>query len=507
MSDDLFRHVQQLLGSEFEIDLELGRGGMGVVYSAVHRALGRRVAIKVLPPHLALKAGARERFVREARLAAALSHPGIVPVYTAAATGDIAYFAMALVEGESLADRIARDGRFSIDDARFVLAEVAAALGYAHDAGVVHRDIKPANILIDRATGRPVITDFGIARTLDDEHRITLDGDAIGTPSYMSPEQAMGDPDVDPRADLYSLGVVGYELVTGSLPFSAANAPALLTKHVVERPVPVLDRRPDVPPHIAGAIERALEKRPDARWHSMAEFRVALGAAPLPPRLSSRTLAPLAGGDRRTLTSALRQGVWAFRRKLFTSVVLAALLALLNVASAGLDRGIYYYYFFYDPDYSVLKTIGALLLMNLIFRGSRLYADNVSIREMFLGVPADEFGGATTAVHRHGARYERARRMALRDHGDISRLLGTMSPSEREMVGDVALVADALNQRIDKLAVELRDLDLELDVEKDLTGSMCHELVLFLVERVHVLHHELVLLLRRVRAHLHTRPH
>src|SRR5450830_736390 len=226
MTDDTLRdHVRDLLAPDYDIGHELGRGGMAVVYSAVHRRDGRRVAIKVLPPKMAFNAGARERFVREVRLAAALNHPGIVPVYAAAVRGDIAYFVMALVEGESLGKRLARDEQFSIADAQFILAEVADALSYAHAAGVVHRDIKPDNILLDSATGRPMVTDFGITRAMDGsgDSRLTATGMAIGTPAYMSPEQAAGERDIDGRSDLYSLGILVYQMLTGEPPFIASS--------------------------------------------------------------------------------------------------------------------------------------------------------------------------------------------------------------------------------------------------------------------------------------------
>ena len=192
---------------------------------------------------------------------------------------------MAYIDGESLGVRLAREGAWPVDRTVRVLRDVADALAYAHARGVVHRDIKPDNILIDRASGRPMVTDFGIARAAAGETRLTVTGVAVGTPAYMSPEQALGEREIDGRSDLYSLGVVGYHMLAGDTPFKAANTPAMLVKHVSERPRPIRERRPEVPAYLAVAIDRALAKRPEDRWADAAEFRDALdGAQTSPPR-------------------------------------------------------------------------------------------------------------------------------------------------------------------------------------------------------------------------------
>ena len=380
----LTTYVQQLLSPEYEIHQELGRGGMAVVYEATHRQQNRRVAIKVLPPQRALHQALRERFVREARAAAALDHPGIVPVYSAAVTGDIAWYVMALVQGESLARRLTRLGQLPTDEARWILAEIADALDYAHRSGLVHRDVKPDNILLDETTGQPMLTDFGIARAMDDDHRITQDGDAIGTPTYMSPEQALGLLHIDARADIYSLGVVGYQMLTGAVPFTAPNTPALFTMHVSQRAVPVLDRRPDTPLEIAEAIGRAMEKKPNDRWPSMSAFRTALGAVPIPQRLAARITAagpsPVSGPTR-----SIRERLSRFRLTLVESAVLGILLAIMNVASAPLDR-FDFWYFVYSPDFTLLTIVGTLLVLNVIVQGMKLYADDVNVKELLFGL-------------------------------------------------------------------------------------------------------------------------
>ncbi|GLC24115.1 serine/threonine-protein kinase [Roseisolibacter agri] len=276
MTDLLLDRVVAAIGDRFEIGDELGRGGMAVVYRAREVRLRRAVALKVLPPELAFRTGVRERFLREAQTAAQLTHPHIVPIYAADESGGVAWLAMALVDGETLGQRMQREGRVAPDVARRILAEVADALAYAHAHGVVHRDVKPDNILLDRDSGRATVTDFGIARAAEEELRLTVTGVAIGSPAYMSPEQAMGEAEVDGRSDQYSLAVVGYQLLTGELPFQASSATAMLMKHVAEAPRPIASLRPDVPPAMAAAIERALAKKPADRWPDASAFRRAL---------------------------------------------------------------------------------------------------------------------------------------------------------------------------------------------------------------------------------------
>src|SRR5665647_3562241 len=238
--------------------------------------LNRRVAIKVLPPELAFNADVRERFLREAQTAAQLSHPSIVPIYTVDEREGIVYFVMALVDGESLAERLVREPRLPISEARRLLAGVADALAYAHSQGVVHLDVKPDNIMLDQATGRPMVTDFGIARAAQGDTRLTITGIAIGTPAYMSPEQALGERELDGRSDIYSLGVIGYQLLAGEAPFKASNTPAMLMKHVSETPRPLAMLRPDTPAGLAHAIARALAKKQEERWPDAAAFREAI---------------------------------------------------------------------------------------------------------------------------------------------------------------------------------------------------------------------------------------
>ena len=276
MTDSLSERVVAALGHQYEVQNEVGRGGMSVVYRARDIRLNRTVAIKVLPPELAYDPAIRTRFTREAQTSAQLSHAHIVPIYDVGEREGIAYFVMALVSGGNLAALLAREPRQPIDEVRRLLSEVADALAYAHTRGVIHRDIKPDNILLDADSGRAIVTDFGIARAIEAGTRLTITGNALGTPQYMSPEQAVGEREVDGRSDIYSLGVVAYQMITGRLPFTGGNTMALLLKHVNERPLPIVDLRPDAPKPLRDAIERALMKAPEDRWPTAASMRQAI---------------------------------------------------------------------------------------------------------------------------------------------------------------------------------------------------------------------------------------
>jgi hypothetical protein len=268
--------VTAAFGDHYLVGREIGRGGMAVVYQAEDVRLQRHVALKVLPPDLAFRSEVRERFVREAQTAARLNHPNIVSIYAVHEEAGMVCFAMALVTGESIAARLAREPRPDMEFIANVLEQTADALAYAHASGVVHRDIKPDNILLDRDSGRAMVTDFGIARAVESGARLTQTGIAVGTPSFMSPEQATGEKEVDGRSDVYSVGVVGYLMLAGRLPFEATTTPAMLLKHVSETPPPLLSLRADAPRALVGIVERCLAKRPEDRWDNAMALRDAL---------------------------------------------------------------------------------------------------------------------------------------------------------------------------------------------------------------------------------------
>ena len=297
--DELRTHVQRALAAHYELDCEIGRGGMGIVYRAKDRRLKRQVAIKLLPPELAFRSEIKSRFLREAETAAQLSHPNIVPIYTVDEQEQLVFFVMAYIDGDNLAKRLHERGVLTVEESRRVLREVADALAYAHDRNVVHRDIKPDNILLDKVTGRPMVTDFGIARAMDSEgdSRLTATGMAIGTPAYMSPEQAAGEREIDGRSDLYSLGILGYQMLTGEPPFVASSTPAMLVKHISERPIPVEQRRSDVPPDLARSVMMLLEKDPSNRFPSASALVAALDSRQSPPARTSGASAPQSAGQ------------------------------------------------------------------------------------------------------------------------------------------------------------------------------------------------------------------
>ncbi|HZK78489.1 MAG TPA: protein kinase, partial [Gemmatimonadaceae bacterium] len=276
--------MASVLAPNYEVDSEIGRGGMGIVYCAMDKRLKRNVAIKLLPPELAFRADIRSRFLREAETAAQLSHPNIVPIYNVEERENLVYFIMAFIAGDNLATRLLEQGAMDPAEVRRILREVADALAYAHKRNVVHRDIKPDNILLDADSGRAMVTDFGIARALTDkgDSRLTATGMAIGTPAYMSPEQSAGESDIDGRSDLYSLGVVGYQMACGDLPFNAPNTPSMLVKHLSERPVPVDERRLDLPADLARVIMILLEKDPANRFPDAESVVTALSSGVMP---------------------------------------------------------------------------------------------------------------------------------------------------------------------------------------------------------------------------------
>src|SRR3954463_9412106 len=260
-----FLDLQAALAGEYSLERELGRGGMGIVYLARDVQLDRDVAIKVLPTDLADHPAARERFIREARTAAGLSHPHIVPIHRVGEAGGFVFFVMSYVEGETLGERLRTRGPLPPADAARVLREVAWALAYAHGRGIVHRDVKPDNILLEAGTGRALVTDFGIAHGGASPGPETEPGKIMGTAHFMSPEQAMNEP-LDGRSDLYALGVVGYLAVSGRLPFEASNLPALLVKQATEAAPSVLRAAPGLPPSLGGAIDRCLAREPADRF-------------------------------------------------------------------------------------------------------------------------------------------------------------------------------------------------------------------------------------------------
>jgi serine/threonine protein kinase len=275
--DDLLENLRKSFADSYRVDTELKGGGMSRLFMATDLALNRKVVIKILPPELTSNMMAA-RFKREAEVTAHLQHPHFLPIITARLKDGLLYYIMPLIPGESLRERLKREGKLPIDEAVTILCEVAGALAYAHKQGVVHRDIKPENILLE--DGQAVLADFGIAAALAGPHhvtgeRLTRTGMSMGTVGYMAPEQSLGGSDVDSRADIYSLGIVAFEMLAGSAPFAGGSTQAILAAHLTQPP-PRLDRlREDVPIPVCQAIEKALEKDPAKRFQTAGEFSTA----------------------------------------------------------------------------------------------------------------------------------------------------------------------------------------------------------------------------------------
>ena len=509
---DLRAHVERVLASTYELDREIGRGGMGIVYKAKDRRLKRLVAIKVLPPELAFRAEIRTRFLREAETAAQLSHPNIVPIYSVDERDGIVYFVMALVEGENLAVRLHAHGALSPGEARRILLEVAHALAYAHERGVVHRDIKPDNILLQSGDGRVLVTDFGIARAVTEgaDSRLTATGMAIGTPAHMSPEQSTGDRQIDGRSDLYSLGVVGYQMLTGDPPFEAPSTPALLVKHLSERPEPIISRRRGVPPDLERAVMLLLEKDPDLRFPSAAALAAALESgnvpelpeAPAPPARALRSARPMAPApaEEEWTVSREEQIRWQdprvvrFRKKLGPYVIVNSVIIISSILF-GFN----------------LVFFTAIWSVYMAFQYAKLWSDDFDwhdvLREprdrMFFDVVAEWFDNVRALWDKNKAAEVRARnqsklrpgsntygalaaasprtgrlsapdaarrsgiqspsvRQAANHRDDILRWVATLSKRDKSIVADVPQTANALYDNIVALATNVATLDREV---------------------------------------------
>ncbi|HEX4574550.1 MAG TPA: serine/threonine-protein kinase [Gemmatimonadales bacterium] len=501
--NSLTARLIKALGTSYTVEGEIGRGGMGVVFNARDERLKRHVAIKVLPPELAFREEIRLRFLREAETAARLSHPHIVPIHSVGEGPDgLVYFVMAFVDGESLAAKLKRRGRLPPDESRRIIQETADALGAAHALGIIHRDVKPDNILLEGSRGRVVVTDFGIAKALSSSSgaaTLTATGVAIGTPHYMSPEQAAGDREIDGRSDIYSLGVVSYQMLTGELPFHAPTVPGILMKHITERAPLVTDKRPDTPDDLAACVMRCLEKDPDDRWPTADALRRALesrSATLHPPRRSGGAAAPSwaprqppappalpvprpppAGRDvlrrgrpprRRELAPALPGGEAAIvrdlRRVFVTWASVCGSLVVIDIAMAG----------HHLPGWSIIVT-GVWAGVKLVPRYVRLWNAGYSWRDVLARPPASDAvevrfpsrGGRptdlpTATTGEFGSQAD-AIQQARSDRKAILRIMERVPKSEKKLLPDVVVTVDGLLHRGEELARAIQTLSADVD--------------------------------------------
>jgi serine/threonine-protein kinase len=329
MAEDLKNHLQRVLGDVYVFERELGSAGMSRVFLASELPLQRRVVIKVLPSELA-GAVNTERFRREIKFAAQLQHPRVVSVLGAGIVDGIPYYVMPLIEGESLGHRLARTGELPVEETIEILCDVLSALAYAHERGIVHRDIKPDNILL--ASDHAVVADFGVAKALTDSDPfggLTAVGAPIGTPAYMSPEQAAGDPRIDHRTDLYSVGALAYQMLTGQKVFGDRPVREIFAAHAMETPENIARRRPNLPKSLASLIMRSLSKRPADRQQTANEMIAELRAVTTPGGNGYAATATSPG-----VAGASPPSVWALTtaragsRGLYIAAGLAALLII-----------------------------------------------------------------------------------------------------------------------------------------------------------------------------------
>ena len=502
----------------YSLEGEIGRGGMGVVYRAHDEKLKRTVAVKVLPPELAFRRDIRARFVREAETAARLSHPNIVPIHTVGESDDLVYFVMGYVDGESLSVRIKRRGRLSIEESRRIMRETADALAAAHQQGVIHRDVKPDNILLEGTRGRVMVTDFGIAKALSAEGGTLTDtGIAIGTPAFMSPEQAAGERVIDGRSDLYSLGIVAYQMLAGELPFQAPTVPGLLMKQIGTPPVPIDRLRPDAPGDLALTVMRCLEKDPEDRWPTADALRRALETgtySPPSPRPGARRPTP-AARQRGPLPSASEPDAarWLEERRSRQGAPLDRQRGKLERRRDKLDRKLERReqeerevaeraaqtgepLMVVQLRHRMARTasiIGPLMLVNFLFAGgvghpwslipaafmafglardySRLWTAGYSWRDVLHRPPApDAFeakgrgralptAGGADEFGSHAAGMEQA----ARDRVAILGMLERMPKSERKLLPDVGPTVEQLLGRATDLARTLASLERDID--------------------------------------------
>jgi serine/threonine-protein kinase len=323
---EIIDKVRAAFAESYAIEREVGQGGMATVYLARDLKHNRQVALKVLRPELAAAMGG-DRFPREIEIVAQLSHPHILPLHDSGEMGGFLYYVMPFVEGESLRQKLERDGPLPVHDAIKYLREVTDALAYAHERGIVHRDIKPDNVMLSRR--HALVTDFGVAKAVSDAggEKLTTVGVALGTPAYMSPEQAIGETDLDHRSDIYAMGALAYEMLSGEPPFARATAQAILSAHVLDAPDDITAKREGIPLGLGELVMRCLQKEKAARWQTAEEMLPLLESAGTP----SGGMTPT---DTRPIKATLPQKRTTSRRTFVGAI------AAIAIAVAGVGGGV-----------------------------------------------------------------------------------------------------------------------------------------------------------------------
>ena len=440
--------LADVLTGQYEIVRELGRGGMGVVYLARDLKLQRSVAIKVLLPELADQPAVRERFLREARIAAQLSHPHIVPVHRADEIDGVAFFVMGYVDGESLGQRIKRDGPMAPPDAVRLLRDAASALGYAHARGIVHRDVKPENILLDHLSGNAMLSDFGVAR-IAAASPLTASGMVLGTVHYMSPEQSTDD-NIDGRSDLYSLGVVGFFALSGTLPFDGATAASVLVAHHTRAAPPLASAAPMLSPTLCAIIDRCLAKHPDDRWATGETLAQALA------EVKTLTVVPATDGAVRMVSEPDADWVWkraaALQASAKDTAALPAIAPPVPSASTAAD------------GYRLADVTAA--------------AEEADISRQYVAVALDELRGARggVAARRDASRVATADIAGgvpiQRDASSHSTLAGAATRLEFETVLEVEISGDAFEELAQVIRHRMQEIGTVATFGKSLIWSV-----------------------------------